>query len=257
MSSIKAFKNAVEGLILATNQSKKNSKTFLSQIHDPISTLVRFSLLPLMPKGTRLNILNHKITFRSPYCQQPYVLRYSAQDDYHWTPEEFHLLQKPMEKAVQWFGSKPFITNLFEMAINGILGCRLIYENKSKDSHIELTNLLNTLQKAVIQKTHQKNEDFFKLDINQKIDKKSNQAYSLINENLNSEDIFLKNLWSDEEIWAVNRLLINAEGKFKEIKNEKKNKIHLKSLFQSTLGSIEVILQSKDQQLECYLKLQR
>lgn len=221
MSSLGAFKSALEGLIWVANKSKPSHK-----LHDPLTTLIRFALLPLKPEGTKLNILNHKITYRPPHAQQAYLIHYPAQDEYRWSQEEFCLLSEPIEKAVHWFAKEPLAKKIFEMAITGLKIMQKAYEKKSKEAHLALTQFLHTIEKGL-----------------------SSKSYAHDHKGAETMEGFLQRLWTVEEVYAIYRLLVIAESRYSLIKKEKKRAKELSSSLRSTLSAIEVILQDKDERL--------
>lgn len=233
MPSIIALKTALEGLLWAANDQKVASNHKAIQLHDPLTTLIRFALLPLKPEGTKLNILNYKITYRAPHSQQAYLLKMPVQDDYRWSQEEFHLLHDPIVKAVKWYAKEPLAKMIFEMAIDGIKKSIKFYEKRSKEAHLALTNFLSIIEKGL-------QENF-------------NQNTTQISKTAENED-FLSKLWTQEEIYAVYRLFINIKHIFEINKKEKKKLKNNSSLFRNQSSAIEVILQEKEERIARYIK---
>jgi hypothetical protein len=231
MPSIIALKTALEGLLWASNEQKQIKST----LHDPLCTLIRFALLPLKPEGTKLNILNHKITYRPPHSQQAYVLKMPVQDEFRWSQEEFHLLHNPIVQAVKWYAKEPLAKMIFEMAIDGIRKSLKFYEKRSKEAQLALTNFLHIIEVGL--KEEKKEADIAKLSPS-------------------PSEVFLKKLWSQEEMYAIYRLLANIQRSYLELIKDKKKTKNISSLLRTQSSAIEVLLHDKEDKLARYLKSQ-
>jgi hypothetical protein len=233
MPSITTLKTALEGLLWAANDSKAKNAAPDFKMHDPLCTLIRFALLPLKPQGTKLNILSYKITFRPPHCQQAYLLKMPVQDDYRWSQEDFYLLHDPIVRAVNWYVKEPLAKMIFEMAIDGIKQSLDFYDKRSKEAYLALSNFLHIIEKGL------------------KSDYKEVKTSELI---IQKNEAFLKTLWTNEEMYAVYRLLALLQKTSKEILSCKKKSKNISSATRNQTSAIEVILQDKEERIARYIK---
>lgn len=227
MSSLGAFKTALEGLIWPSSRYKRaHGEKVIPAIHDPLSTLVRLALFSLKPKGSKLHVLNNKITHRVPHSQEAYLTYFPVQDEYRFGTEDFCLLHEPIERAVEWYTNDPLLSNIFNMTLQGLDQLHDTYSKRSPEGakHIHYCKKLIE-NKEAFAKTNKNTKHI-------KIEK------------------FLRTLWSKEEIFAIQKLLEITERRIDESKNKKAGK----SSFKTSLSAIEVILQDKDDKLLRFFK---
>src|SRR3990170_5313607 len=83
------------------------------ELLDPLTTLIRLSLLVYMPEGSKISIHNNCIFTQTPTIMQG-TLRWSQGDK----REDLHNLNDPVEAAAQWYSCADTAYNLiFTMAV--------------------------------------------------------------------------------------------------------------------------------------------
>lgn len=222
MSSLGAFKTALEGLIWPTSRYRRmHGQRVIPAVHDPLSTLVRLALFSVKPKGTKLHVLNNKITHRLPHSQEAYLIYFPVQDEYHFGTEDFCLLHEPIERAVEWYTHDAHTSGIFKATLQGLENLHETYQRRSSEGAKHLHYCIKLIENK---EAFAKNQSSAK---QQKIEK------------------FLKGLWTKEEIFAASRLLEITERRHKE---------SAKSSFKSSLSALEVILHDKDEKLIRFFK---
>ena len=172
-------------------------------IIDPMSCLIKLSILKFCPVGTKISIGDNMITILDPgLLQGPY--RFVKGDG----REDLHNLYVPLIKSIEWFYDKSKedkdieIKILFDFATNGLEILRASYPNNSTITHtLDLyIHHLTTKQIKTLQNKEVK-----------------------MNETNNSNEIheYLKQLWNQREIHIIIELLLEYEKNYKNNKTEK------------------------------------
>lgn len=183
------------------------------QILDPLSSLIRLSLLSFKERGCKISISNNRIYFQPQNISQGPV-RWIYGDNRN----DLHNLYNPIEHAVLWYDPKTNedIANIFTYSIKGLEKLKNSYVNK--DCKFGDSNLV----------CHSINHYINIINLRLK----NGDVISTIQDN---EITNLKYLWNKDEIMVVNTLLNIASHK-KDNKEDFKYLIH----------SIEAILDGKD-----------
>ncbi len=188
-------------------------------IIDPISCLVKLSLLKFYPVGSKIHIADNMITILEPNITQG-AYRFIKGDN----REDLHNLYVPIIKAIEWFWDEnnKEIKHLFEYSINGLENLKLSYPQNSTICHTLdlyihhlITKQIKTLQnKEIKYKNPEKTEN--------------NEIHD-----------FVKKLWSKREIHIIIELLLEYNSK----KEEKQ-----------ILDSILSLSSAKEVKLQTFLK---
>ena len=103
-------------------------------IIDPISCLIKLSMLGLYPIGTKISVCNNGIHFTNPNILQGSI-RFINGD----AREDLHNVFKPIKKAIEWFYDNKSINDdinlLFEMTELGLVNLKSCYEPNSTIQH--------------------------------------------------------------------------------------------------------------------------
>jgi hypothetical protein len=191
-------------------------------IIDPISCLVKLSILSLYPKGTKMSISNTGLNFNNSNIFQGSI-RFIQGD----CREDLHNLFKPLQKSIDWYWNTPkyqqSLDDLFIMSELGLLNLKNCYSSNSIiqhsiDHYILYIHNRND-NKQIIEQTDKKKQKNPRTnstnstntddDVTQEFDK--NIIYN-----------FLKQLWSQREI----NIIIELFNEYKEpnkIQEEKEN----------------------------------
>lgn len=168
-------------------------------IIDPISCIVKLSILSLYPKGTKVSVSNNGISFMDSTIFQG-TIRFIQGD----CREDLHNLFKPIQKSIEWFwnndnyGDK--LEELFIMSERGLENLKTCYEPNSTIQH--------SLDHYILYLKHRNNFDKLEV-VNEK-----NVVYN-----------YLRNLWSLREINIIIQLF--QEYSEKDNKEEKENIISI------------------------------
>lgn len=184
-------------------------------IIDPMSCLIKLSILSFYEEGTKISVSNNKINFNEP-CMYQGLLRFFHGDG----REDLHNLYHPIIKCKQWYWKEndPNIQFLFNTAIIGLHKLKTTYPENSIIQH-SINYYINCLTK----------------DITTTEDEDANEIH-----------LFLKNLWTKNEI----NIIIQMLNEFKE----KKDKDTLNTLDIKYLNTINTITQAKEDELFSYIK---
>jgi hypothetical protein len=188
-------------------------------IIDPISCLIKLSILSLYPKGTKMSISNTGLNFNNSNIFQGSI-RFIQGD----CREDLHNLFKPLQKSIDWYWNTPkyqqSLDDLFIMSELGLLNLKNCYSSNSIiqhsiDHYILYIHNRNDNKQIIEQtdkkkqKNHSTNSTNTDDDVTQEFDK--NIIYN-----------FLKQLWSQREI----NIIIELFNEYKEpnkIQEEKEN----------------------------------
>ena len=190
------------------NMNMSNDKNF---IIDPLTCMIRLAMLSFKKHGTKISILDNKISFNEPSLLQG-TIRWSQGDN----RDDLHNLYRPILKSLEWYDlSKSEIENIFKLSIKGLDKLKAAYKDNSTIIHsLELYKKLITDKMNSSEIIHQNNND-----------------------NIVVNKIFqdLKSLWNTNEIVIVNSL-------FEEI--NKSDEYNLESLM-NALDNIIYIKEEK------------
>ena len=179
----------------------KEIKKFLL---DPLTCIIRCSILAFKPFGTKISILNNRITYHEPNLLQG-TIRWSQGDK----REDLHNIYNPILKATQWYSKEnPDILNIFKLAKKGLVRLKSSYESSSIISH-SLALYINILD-IFISSDNKCLQDLFTQQ------NASGQKVFGELSNVSDEDNILykslKKLWNDKQISIVNNILEQAES---------------------------------------------
>ena len=189
-------------------------------IIDPLSCLIKLSILKFCPIGTKISIGDNMITILDPGLLQG-TYRFVKGD----AREDLHNLYVPLIKSIEWYWHEENnnnIKNLFDFAINGLETLRASYPHNSTITH--------TLDLYIHHLTSKQVKTLQNKDIN-------------TNETSNEIHEYLKQLWNQREIHIIIELLLEYE---KNIKNNKTEKYILETILNLT--------NAKEVKLREYLK---
>jgi len=196
-------------------------------IIDPMSCLIKLGLLAFYPVGTKISIVDNKITLAEPSIFQG-AFRFLNGDG----REDLHNLCVPIMKSIEWYWNTEDkeIGALFDYAITGLDKLRSTYPANSIISHcLDLYS-----QYLVCKKVK-------KMDENTTTSKKKNIATEI--EDDNKIHNFLKTLWTPREIHIIIQTMLEYESK---LKTNKQEMVKLHSILEMT--------SAKEMELSAFLK---
>jgi hypothetical protein len=199
-----------------TNLKNKDDKNI---IIDPMSCLIKLSILKFCPVGTKISIGDNMITILDPGLLQGAV-RFIKGDG----REDLHNLYIPLIKSIEWYYksiSDSEIKTLFDFSINGLEILKLSYPINSTICH----TLDLYIHHLTTKQTNTLYDKELKLEENNKIHD------------------YLKQLWTQREIHIIIELLLEYEI---NIQNNKKET--------QLLQSILIITTAKELKLKDFLK---
>lgn len=212
---------------------KKNDPS--NSIIDPLTCVVRLSLLKYKPHGTKISVKENQISYNEPHLLQG-PLRWTFGD----CRDDLHNLFNPLKKGLEWFNLKNSeIYGLFNFCVQGLECLKNTYDKNSIIAH-SLDHYISIieLQIANVKKPQRRDnltESTLRVDLDDKEKKKrevetNNRIYKLLRE-----------LWSEREILIVYNLLLELET----LKSNGSEKAELDSL----INSIDSILLMKEQKV--------
>lgn len=210
--------NNIREFLISFFEQKKDS------ILDPLTCLVRLSILDFKPIGTKISLNNNKIKYNEPNVLQG-AMRWTNGD----TREDLHNLFNPLKKAVLWYDTKnEEIKNIFNYSIKGLEKLQSSYNNNSVISH-SIQLYINYLKKNISHKNNEKNQ--------------SNSIKFNETEEENTISKQLRELWNEREISILNNILLELED------NRKKNLNCVLEEQDSLIKTIETILTRKEEKV--------
>ena len=188
-------------------------------ILDPLTCIIRCSILSYKPKGTKISIYENRISFCDPNILQG-TLRWTSGDK----REDLHNIYNPIIKSTQWYSNTDEnVKNIFRLAKKGLSKLKNSYEENSIISH-SLELYINIID-LFINSSGECMDEFFKsrkLEYNKDDEvEKDNKIYKE-----------LKGLWDKDQISIINNILIQVE---KDKNNSKE-----------WLDALDTILSSKE-----------
>lgn len=216
-------------------------------IIDPISCLIKLSILNLYPDGTKISISDNSITFSDPNVLQG-GLRFLNGD----AREDLHNLFKPIQKSLEWYSDDIKYNNkidlLYDMSQKGLIKLKKCYDENSTIQHSidyyisYIKSYCNKKRKKNSsnqknQNSNNNNNNNNNIDVEDNNNDKNNDKNNGKNndKNDNNKNInrniennitykYLKNLWTERELNIVVQLF--EEYKIKENQEEKENIIN-------------------------------
>jgi len=197
---------------LFSNDSKPDS------IIEPLTCLIRLSILEYKPVGTKISVNNNKIQYNDPNILQG-AIRWSNGD----AREDLHNIFNPIRKAVEWFDKdQEEIAHIFDCSVKGLYRLKKSYHHNSVISH--------SIQYYI---------DYINNNLN---NENSNNKDKKMNNETNTLYLKLKEFWTPREIIIINNLFLELEN------NRQKNEDDNFNTQQETLiKAIETLLSSKEE----------
>lgn len=209
------FNNNFKEFIVSLFETKRDS------ILDPLTCIIRLSILEFKPIGTKISLNNNKIKYNDPSAIQG-ALRWTNGDN----REDLHNLFNPLKKAVLWYDVKnPEIKNLINYSIRGLEKLQSSYNKNSVISH--------SMQYYI---------DYLRNSLDEKNKNQNNQTNEE-EENENTISKQLRDLWNEREITIINNIILELED------NRKANKPEFIQEQESLIKTMETILNRKEQKV--------
>lgn len=209
------FNNNFKEFIVSLFETKRDS------ILDPMTCIIRLSILEFKPIGTKISLNNNKIKYNDPSAIQG-ALRWTNGDN----REDLHNLFNPLKKAVLWYDVKnPEIKNLINYSIRGLEKLQSSYNKNSVISH--------SMQYYI---------DYLKNSLDEKNKNQNNQTNEE-EENENTISKQLRDLWNEREITIINNIILELED------NRKASKPEFIQEQESLIKTMETILNRKEQKV--------
>ncbi len=187
-------------------------------IIDPISCLVKLSILSLYPKGTKISISNNGLSFNNSTIFQGSI-RFIQGD----CREDLHNIFKPIQKSIEWYWNTEeygkTLEELFLKSELGLINLKSCYEANSTIQHS-----LDYYISYIKDKDINKNTIFNDKDNNKIYDEKQSNEEKNIKQEKTIIYNYLKKMWSKREINIVIQLF--QEYHEKETHDEKENIIN-------------------------------
>lgn len=173
------------------------NKEIKKSLLDPLTCIIRCAILSFKPFGTKISILNNRITYHEPNLLQG-TIRWSQGDK----REDLHNIYNPILKSTQWYSKdNPDILNIFKLAKKGLERLKGSYETSSIISHslalyINIVDLFINSNKECLNEFFQNSNKKIFGEVNEKENEEDNKLYKS-----------LKELWNDKQITIVNNIL--------------------------------------------------
>ena len=184
---------------------------------DPLTCIIRCAILSNKPYGTKISIIDNRITFHDPNVLQG-TIRWTQGDK----REDLHNIYNPIVKSCKWYNSdNQDILNIYRLAKVGLEKLKKSYESSSIISH-SLELYIKLLEEFINKKNNtNKNEEIYDSNIIENEEEKDNKIYKE-----------LKNMWDEKQVSIINNI-------FTQIEHDKKYKNYW-------LNALDIILMSKE-----------
>jgi len=197
---------------LFTEKDNNNS------ILDPLTCIIRLSLLSFKESGTKISIQNNRIAYNDPHVLQG-AKRWSFGDK----REDLHNIYNPIKKIIGWYNlNNKEIYGICEYCIKGLELLNSSYNNNSIINHT-LSHYIKELEEGLNDVNHSK--------------KHESNIYNNIDEGKNVLYASFKTLWNKREIIIIYNILLEMTDA-KEQENEEK--------LVSLMNSLDCILNTKE-----------
>lgn len=179
MDNIKIFNFLTTGVGYVYNSLGDNSS---SQILDPLTTVIRLSILSFKQVGTKISINLNKIEYQEPNILQG-TFRWSKGDK----RSDLHNLCNPLKICRNKYNPEndERLSNIYSKAIKGLLNLQSLYDENSDSTSHALSHYINIL---------------------------NGYEYKIDPEQLEIYNKFSK-VWTDNDIDIINDILIEIESK--------------------------------------------
>ena len=213
---------------LISSLSHKNN-TEISQILEPLTTLITLSIISFKSVGTKIAVSSNKI-----YIQEPNIVQGIIRWTYGNNREEIHYLLKPLFRCIQLYNPKENsdLKLLFEFAIEGLKLLKKSYNSTSSNLCHTLDLYIGVLESSI--KTENIAIDSFK-DFRSLRNNLNLSEFTKVN-----LDKLFTNIWSEDEIKIVCSMLSLAKTNSNSIK--------------SYINGIESILITKEKLVNTIIK---
>jgi len=98
-----------------------------STLLDPLTTIIKISLLNFKPIGTKLGFNEHSV-----YLQEPEFFQGALRWSYGQKREDLHRIGHPIEKFEEWYGLDKYTKKILEYCLEGLKKLKNTYESSSK-----------------------------------------------------------------------------------------------------------------------------
>ena len=173
-----------------------NNKKEKNYILDPMTCIIRLSLLSFKEKGTKISISDNQITYHDPNIIQG-PIRWSNGDN----REDLHNLYYPILKSTQWYQKDNELNLIYRYCISGLETLISSYSKNSTICH-SLSLYMNIIEK------HVNNES--------QINNNENNNHNTLNEQTKQIYQELKSLWSKRELNIVTNLLEEINSNYEK-----------------------------------------
>ena len=188
-------------------------------IIEPLTCLIRLSILEYKPVGTKISVSNNKIQYNDPNILQG-AIRWSNGD----AREDLHNIFNPIRKAVEWFDKDDEqIAHIFQCSIKGLYRLKKSYHPNSVVSH--------SIQYYI---------DYIDNNLN---DDKSNNKDKKMNSETNTLYLKLKEFWTPREIIIINNLFLELENN----RQKSEEDTNFNTQQNTLIRAIETLLSSKEE----------
>ena len=195
-------------------------------IIDPLSCLIKLSILSLYPEGTKICISNNSISYCNPNVLQGSI-RFINGD----AREDLHNLFKPIQKSIEWFSNEPKyndkINVLYKMCQRGLTKLKKCYEPNSTIQHsidYYISYINENLNENINENINENLNENLNETLNETLNENLNEN---INENLNENKYHATtdNTNNTDNIDNTdNTTRDNVEGAFIKNNNKKEKK---------------------------------
>lgn len=242
------------------------SKKEKNIIIDPLSCMIKLSILGFYPEGTKISVTDNQISFNEPSFYQG-TIRYFKGDG----REDLHNLYNAIQKCIEWYWDKDDrdIIFLFRTAIEGLKKLKKTYQPNSTIQHTldyyicclkgkqaDLSpQKLNIVNESPSNNLLSSTNSLSNFNSNNSLSNSvsSNNVNNKLDKNTKKEELennkihdFLKKLWSKREIKIVIEM-------FKEFRSKKISKDY-KDEEENFLKSINTLTETKERKLRMFLE---
>lgn len=161
---------------------------------DPLTCLIKLSLLPYKPEGTKLSISNNYIHYSENTIFQFAIRKYFG-DSYN----DLRDLNKSLHKAVAWYYDDPKLKYLFDNAIIGLEKLKKTYGNTGKADAVQsYIDILSGFNRRVMLEINKEKDKIKNRQQNPDKDKDKEKEKVAEEHELKIHDI-LKSIWTDDD----------------------------------------------------------
>lgn len=212
----------VKSLYNIISKYNSNSKDYIHQILEPLTTIIKLAIISFKPQGTKIAIDSNKI-----FIQEPGFFQGVSRWTYGNNREELHHILKPILRSIDIYNphKSESLNKIYNFSVEGLKNLKKSYSNSNSTLCHALDLYITLLEEKLKKKID------LSVDSYENLSNIKNNLNLSQNTKVNLDKLFIE-IWNDKDINLICEMLILAKNN----PNEEK----------SYLKAVESILDTKE-----------